>query len=118
MLEGKSKWSAFACAEIFVLPSRQENFAISMVEAMHSALPVVITNKVNSWPFVEKANAGFVVDEDQIELTLAARLDELLSNPGKAQYMGRRGRDFAKEHFTWRRVTRDMISLYDQLVRD
>jgi len=116
MLEGKSKWSAFACAEIFVLPSRQENFAISMVEAMHSALPVVITNKVNSWPFVEEASAGFVVDEDQIGLTLAARLDELLSDPGKARYMGMRGREFAKEHLTWKRMTRDMISLYEQLV--
>ena len=90
MVTGQAKWGAFACAEVFVLPSRQENFAISMAEAMHMAVPVIISNKVNSWPFVETANAGFVVEEDQIELVFARRLDELLqrsrrgSTPGEA----------------------------------
>ena len=67
MLTGEAKWGAFACSEVFVLPSRQENFAISMAEAMHMAVPVIISNKVNSWPFVKAANAGFVVEEEQIE---------------------------------------------------
>jgi glycosyltransferase involved in cell wall biosynthesis len=118
MVEGKTKWSALACAEIFVLPSRQENFAISMAEAMHSGLPVVISNKVNSWPFVEKAQAGFVIEEDKIELTLAKRLDELLSFPSMARCMGRRGKVVAKERFSWQRVTRDMIALYDRSISE
>jgi glycosyltransferase involved in cell wall biosynthesis len=117
-VEGQAKWLALACAEIFILPSRQENFAISMAEAMHSALPVVISNKVNSWPFVEKAQAGFVIEEDKIELNLAKRLDELLSFPSMARCMGRRGKDFAKEHFSWQRVTRDMIAVYDRSISE
>ena len=83
-----------------------------MAEAMHMAVPVIISNKVNSWPFVETANAGFVVEEDQIELSLARRLDELLSAPDEARRLGKHGQDFAREHFTWRRVARDMVSLY------
>jgi glycosyltransferase involved in cell wall biosynthesis len=89
-----------------------------VAEAMHSGVPVVITNKVNSWPFVEKAQAGFVIDEENAELGMSKRLDELLSDPDKAQIMGSRGRNFAKEHFSWQRVTKDMISLYDQLISD
>jgi glycosyltransferase involved in cell wall biosynthesis len=118
LVEGQAKWSALACAEIFILPSKQENFAISMVEAMQSALPVVISNKVNSWPFVENAQAGFVIEEDKIELTLAKRLDELLSDPAKARRMGIRGQELAKDHFSWERVARDMVSLYDRLVSE
>jgi glycosyltransferase involved in cell wall biosynthesis len=118
LVEGEIKWSALACAEAFILPSRQENFAISMAEAMHSALPVVISNKVNSWSFVEKAQAGFVIEEDKIESSLAKRLDELLNSPRKARCMGRHGENFAKEHFSWQRVTRDMISLYDRLISE
>ena len=118
MVEGEAKWSALACAEVFVLPSRQENFAISVAEAMHSGVPVVITNKVNSWPFVEKAQAGFVIEEDNAESGLAKRLDELLSDPDRARCMGSRGKNFAKEHFSWQRVTRDMISLYDRLISE
>jgi glycosyltransferase involved in cell wall biosynthesis len=118
MVEGQAKWSALACAEVFVLPSRQENFAISVAEAMYSGVPVVITNKVNSWPFVEKAQAGFVIEEDNAESGIAKRLDELLSDPDKARCMGSRGKNFAKEHFSWARVTKDMISLYNRLMSE
>jgi glycosyltransferase involved in cell wall biosynthesis len=118
MVEGQVKWSALACAEAFILPSRQENFAISMAEAMHSGVPVVITSKVNSWPFVEKAQAGFVIEENGAELGLAKRLDELLSDPDKARCMGSRGKNFAKEYFSWQRVTKDMVSLYDRLISE
>jgi glycosyltransferase involved in cell wall biosynthesis len=118
MVEGQAKWSALACAEVFILPSRQENFAISMAEAMHSGLPVVITNKVNSWPFVQIAQAGFVIEDDNAEVGIATRLDELLSDPNKARCMGSRGKNFAKEHFSWQRVTKDMISLYDRVISE
>jgi glycosyltransferase involved in cell wall biosynthesis len=87
-----------------------------MVEAMHSGVPVVITSKVNSWPFVERAQAGFVIEEDNAELGIAKRLDELLSDPDKARCMGSRGKNFAKEHFSWPRVTKDMISVYNRLI--
>jgi glycosyltransferase involved in cell wall biosynthesis len=118
ILEDEIKWSALACAEVFVLPSRQENFAISMAEAMHSGVPVVITDKVNSWPFVEMAHAGFVLEEDRIEVNLAKRVDQLLSDPDKARYMGRRGQEFAKDRFSWERVARDMVSLYHRLITE
>jgi glycosyltransferase involved in cell wall biosynthesis len=116
MLTDQAKWGAFACAEVFVLPSSQENFAISVAEAMHMAVPVIISNKVNSWPFVQTANAGFVVEEEQIECGLAHRLDELLSVPDKARCLGKQGQDFARKHFTWPRVARDMTSLYCQML--
>jgi glycosyltransferase involved in cell wall biosynthesis len=118
MIDGLTKWCALASAEIFILPSRQENFAIAVAEAMHSAVPVVITNKVNSWPFVEQARAGFVVEEDKIEFTLSERLDELLSAPAKARCMGRRGQNFAREHFTWQRMTRDVVLMYNRLLSE
>jgi len=118
MVEGETKWSALACAEVFILPSKQENFAIAVAEAMHSGLPVVITNKVNSWPFIEKAQAGFVIEEDYAELEIAKRLDELLSDPDRARCMGSRGKDFANQYFSWQRVKKSMISLYDRVVSE
>jgi glycosyltransferase involved in cell wall biosynthesis len=112
MVTGPAKWGAFACSEIFVLPSSQENFAISMAEAMHMAVPVIISDKVNSWPLVKTANAGFVVGHDHMELSLTQCLDELLCAPDKARCLGKHGQDFARERLTWPRVARDMVSLY------
>ena len=59
-LDGAAKWGAYASAELFLLPSRQENFAITVAEAMQMGVPVVISNRVNTWPYVKAAGAGVV----------------------------------------------------------
>src|SRR6266540_1277690 len=77
-LEGAEKWGAYASAELFLLPSRQENFAITVAEAMQMAVPVVISNRVNTWPYVQDAGAGLVVDEERIEAELEGNILFLL----------------------------------------
>ena len=63
-LDGDLKWGAYASAKLFLLPSRQENFAITVVEAMQMGLPVIVSEKVNTWPYVKEAGAGIVSDSD------------------------------------------------------
>ncbi|HYS96675.1 MAG TPA: glycosyltransferase [Chthoniobacterales bacterium] len=64
MLEGSMKQGAFANAEAFVLPSHQENFGISVVEALAARVPVLISNRVNIWPEIEADRAGYVESDD------------------------------------------------------
>ena len=117
-IDGAGKWAALACAEIFVLPSRHENFAISVAEAMHMAVPIVITNKVDSWPLVQQARAGVILDEAVVEATLGQRLNALLDAPDDARSMGRRGQDFARQHLVWPRVASDMAAMYLRLLSE
>ena len=60
MLEGDEKWGAFRAADAFILPSHQENFGISVAEALSCGVPTLITDKVNIWSEVAGAGAGFV----------------------------------------------------------
>ena len=64
MLDGSAKWSALAAAEVFVLPSHQENFALSVAEALACGVPALISNKVNIWREVQDDGAGFVENDD------------------------------------------------------
>lgn len=58
MLLGVMKWGAFASAEIFVLPSHQENFGIAVVEALACGLPVLISKQINIWQEIVESGAG------------------------------------------------------------
>ena len=69
MLQGDDKWGAFYAAEVFCLPSHQENFGIVVAEALACGKPVLISNKVNIWREIEGDEAGFV-DEDTVEGTV------------------------------------------------
>ena len=57
---GESKWGALAAAEVFALPSHQENFGIAVAEALACGKPVLISNKVNIWREIEQDGAGLV----------------------------------------------------------
>jgi glycosyltransferase involved in cell wall biosynthesis len=60
MLNGDLKWGAFHAAEVFVLPSHQENFGIAVAEALACGLPVLISDKVNICREIEEDGAGFI----------------------------------------------------------
>lgn len=63
MLQGDMKWGAFYAAEVFMLPSHQENFGIVVAEALACGKPVLISNKVNIWREIEVDGAGLVADD-------------------------------------------------------
>ena len=65
MLQGDMKWGAFYAAEVFVLPSHQENFGIVVAEALACGKPVLISNKVNIWLEIEADGAGLIEDDTQ-----------------------------------------------------
>ncbi|HVP65330.1 MAG TPA: glycosyltransferase [candidate division Zixibacteria bacterium] len=69
MLNGDDKWSALAAAEIFVLPSHQENFGIVVAEALACSVPVLISTEVNIWREIEGDGAG-IVRRDDLEGTV------------------------------------------------
>ncbi len=66
MLEGDMKWAAFQLADVFCLPSHQENFGVAVVEALGCGKPVLISNKVTIWREIEADSAGFV-DGDTVD---------------------------------------------------
>ena len=63
---GDAKWGCLAAAEVFALPSHQENFGIAVAEALAAGTPVLISDKVNIWREIQKEQAG-LVSPDTVE---------------------------------------------------
>ena len=63
-LYGDVKWLAMKAADAFALPSHQENFGMSVAEALACGTPVLISDKVNIWREVESDGAGLIETDD------------------------------------------------------
>ena len=115
-LEGAAKWGAYASTDLFLLPSRQENFAITVAEAMQMGVPVVISNRVNTWPYVKAAGAGVVLDEERIESGLERVILTLLQDGGTRRLMGKRGQDYARKNLTWAEAASKLLNCYNEVL--
>jgi glycosyltransferase involved in cell wall biosynthesis len=92
--------SAYASADVFVLPTRFEPFGIAFVEAMHFGLPCIGPRAWAVPEIIADGETGFTVPVDDVD-ALTDRLLLLLSTPTLARSMGEAGRERARRLFTW-----------------
>jgi glycosyltransferase involved in cell wall biosynthesis len=109
-VQGEEKWQLLREADVFVLPSYQENFGIAVVEALTAGLPVIISHRVNICREIVEAGAGLVTD--LVPETLASTIDQLLSHPSLRQEMGQKGRQLASARFSWDASVSEMQRVY------
>lgn len=115
MLIGEEKLEAFRGSDIFVLPSYSENFALSVVEAMASRLPVVISNKVGLYNEIKRNNAGIIVETNAESLYQGIKL--LLDNSDLKEEIAINGRKLAEEQYGIDKVADQMIEAFTQIIK-
>ena len=74
MITSDVKWGAYDVADVFVLPSHQENFGIVLAEALAWGVPVLTTHQVNIWREIKEAGGGIIHPDTQ------AGTDKLLTD--------------------------------------
>ena len=111
-LFGKEKISALVDADIFVLPSTNENFGNVIAESVAAGTPVVITNKCGIAPYI-KDRVGLVVSPEQHELQQA--IVTLLSDASLYKKFELACSDVAKE-FSWDQPAASMEKLYKKVL--
>lgn len=110
MLQGDAKWGAFHAAEVFCLPSHQENFGIVVAEALGCGKPVLISDKVNIWREIEADGAG-IVRPDTVEGTADALRTWLALTPEAQDRMRAAGRQCFENRYRIERVAADLVDI-------
>jgi glycosyltransferase involved in cell wall biosynthesis len=100
----------YSCADLFVLPSIQEGQGIALLEAQATAKPVVAFNVSGINEIVLDKETGLLVKPDSYELANA--ILNLLSNRSLREKMGRCGRKFVSENFSWDICAQRMFQMY------
>jgi glycosyltransferase involved in cell wall biosynthesis len=112
---GDEKAAFMASADIFVLPSQSENFAMTVAESLATGVPVIST-KGAPWAGLEAHRCGWWIDHGPH--AMATALHAAISLPeGDRRSMGQRGRDWMARDFSWDSVAAKMCDVYAWLLR-
>ena len=108
----KDKWSAYRDADVFVLPSQNENFGNTAGEAVAAGTPVVVTDKCGIAPLLADV-AGLVVQHDVT--AIAQAIARVLCEPGLHARLSA-GCEGVAAKLDWDQPAEQMENLYGQLV--
>ena len=108
-------------ASLFVCPSIYEPFGLVILEAM-ACETAVVASRVGGIPeIVVEGETGHLVDynpddTEAFTTALAARIDEVMSDPALAERMGKAGRRRAVDSFGWDKIAGRTVGLYRSLL--
>lgn len=99
-------------ADVFVAPAVwDEPFPLSLIEAMATGTPVIVTRKGGIPMAVRDGYNGFFVrPHNASEIALA--VNKLFADPVLAHKMGKRGHDVVEKRFTWTQIAHRFDTLY------
>jgi starch synthase len=113
-------------ATVFCVPSIYEPLGIVNLEAMACETPVVASAVGGIPEVVQDGETGLLVpvelgpdgnpvDPRRFAAELAARVNELVADPGRAKRLGLAGRRRAVERFSWGAIADETVALYERL---
>lgn len=109
---GDEKFERLAAAGLFVLPSRSENFALTVVESLMMGTPVV-ASQGTPWSNLVGRGCGAWVPAEPIAFAEAiATLLQCCDSDRNA--MGEAGREWVRETFSWAAVAQLAEAAYER----
>ncbi len=108
-------------ATVFVVPSVYEPLGIVNLEAAACGTAVVASDVGGIPEVVDDGRTGLLVhydreDVEAFEQGLAARMAELLADPGRAAAMGAAGRERVLAEFGWPAIAQQTVEVYSAIL--
>ncbi|NDC76515.1 MAG: glycosyltransferase [Chitinophagia bacterium] len=108
MLAGDAKWGALIDCEAFILTSHQENFGVTVAEALSCGRPVLVSRGVNIHATVTNTRSGLTCSPGRMDVR--RMLTEWMSMDGNARdRMSVAAIDAWRAHFTLHETARRLV---------
>ena len=112
MVKGQEKVSLYQAADVFALPTSQENFGFVLPEALACGTPAITTKGVDIWPELEGSGSTMIVE--QTHEAFAEAIAGLLVDDERKRDMGNKGRAWVIDYLEPTSVQR----MYDAMYAD
>lgn len=106
----------YACADLFVIPSRQDNLPNTVLESMACGTPVVGFNTGGIPDMVRPGETGWLAEVGNVR-ELRQSIEQALRDDDARRRMGRRCREIVETEYTLDTQARRYRTLYRKLVR-
>jgi glycosyltransferase involved in cell wall biosynthesis len=113
LVTGREKIALYRSADLFVLPTQQENFGLVLIESLAAGTPVLTTRGTDIWR--EIASAGGTICDDSPPVLSAAMATLLNDRPALAA-AGQRGRDWVMQRFNMDHLAAEYENLYASVI--
>lgn len=105
----------YSCADVMVVPSVQENFGKTAIEAMACGVPVVAFANTGQLDIIDHRVNGYLAENLSTE-DLANGIAWCLTHGGAGEGLSRNARGKALRKFDMRRIARSHVDLYQRLL--
>ena len=113
---GEEKLEVYRAADLFVLPTRSENFGMTVAESLAAGTPAIVT-KGAPWAGLEKCSAGWWIDIG-VDPLVACLEQALCLSKSELKMKGAAGRRWMREDFSWDMVAGRMMDTYRWVTGD
>lgn len=106
-VDSNERLRALVDADVFILTSHTENFAMAAVEAMAAGTPVLLSDEVGVAPAADEADAGLSVSLHEDKITEALR--QLLHSTSFREQLASNGPDHVRSQYSPESVAARMV---------
>lgn len=106
--------AVLANSNIYVSTSLSDSTSVSLLEAMASQLPVVVTDIEGNREWIRNGENGFIIPKSNPEL-LAEKIIQLLNDKSVAERFGVRNREIVEEKANFDKEMARVEKIYEQL---
>jgi glycosyltransferase involved in cell wall biosynthesis len=101
--------------KVFMYPSREEPFGLSIIEAMACSVPVIATNVFGPTEIITEGKDGLLIDPDDVDALVEAVIS-LLDDKQLRVEIGTQGRHTVEKRFDINKHIESLISIYEDLL--